>query len=762
MNADLHEAERLLARGMHLVALEPYTKRPKGLNWNASGNRVRAIRREATGYGVLLASNRLVSLDPDDLPKALKGMAALGFDLEKLMDSGVRSISTRPGSGGRSTFQEPEDLGLEWVSFRAKGQSGPFLELRARSPNLQDVIPGSVARDKAGALRSFSYVNARRLDAPPPLPDELLEWWRRLSSDLDFRRDQEERFAAANGLDARRSVSVGGTDNRVVLAFSSRCRGAFNADTEVEELLARHGYADNGERWSAPGASGAPGIRPIPGKEGLWQSDHASDPLMGTFDAWSAFVALDHNGDVQAAEAAFKAGGVRADFAATATESLPPQSLVPTARPADRAKTPSPYPGPMAEIAGEILKTAHVQQEAFATLAAVAAMAAAITPTYALQDGGRLNLYCLGLGTSGSGKDLPRRAAVEVAEECGAAILARPGSGQGLEDALVAGRGMLVEIDEVGHVLAAASGSRAPAHQVALNENLLRLYSAGSTNWRPRILASPRGRPSAASRPIANPCLSIIAFTTPAALGRAIGIGQIEDGLLGRFLFAAADPTALPRRTTVSFEVPVSVKKFWGPQVMDDFLLNVPITVVADPGAQGELEATLLALHQQSQHAATSFAQTLLVRSFEKVARLAGVLAVWTDPRKPIIAADHVVWAKQFVAASNAVMLDFVEHHMHEGQVLAHAARVEQLLDRMLTDKPAGELRPADIDALRQGWVPHSLLLRRSKLPQEDLRRAIEHLHEAELIEIAAVDRPAASGGTRGVRHYRRRAEPAR
>lgn len=37
-------------------------------------------------------------------------------------------------------------------------------------------------------------------------------------------------------------------------------------------------------------AFSAPGILPIPGRDGLWQLDHVRDPLCGTFDAWSARV----------------------------------------------------------------------------------------------------------------------------------------------------------------------------------------------------------------------------------------------------------------------------------------------------------------------------------------------------------------------------------------------------------------------------------------------------------------------------------------
>jgi KaiC/GvpD/RAD55 family RecA-like ATPase len=57
-------------------------------------------------------------------------------------------------------------------------------------------------------------------------------------------------------------------------------------------------------RFAPPTASGKAGVREIPGKDGLWQSDHASDPLFGMFDAWTAHVVLDHGGDQAAAVAA--------------------------------------------------------------------------------------------------------------------------------------------------------------------------------------------------------------------------------------------------------------------------------------------------------------------------------------------------------------------------------------------------------------------------------------------------------------------------
>jgi len=146
---DLSESRRLLSRGLHLVPLHAYQKRPFGDDWNAPHNRVKVIDDSATGYGLLLASNKLCSVDPDNWPLAVRGMKALGFDLNAIMSAGVRTTSTRPGSGGRSAFAEARDL--SWLSFRSK-DVGTVLEFRAFSPNLQDCVPGVVYKDKTGTL----------------------------------------------------------------------------------------------------------------------------------------------------------------------------------------------------------------------------------------------------------------------------------------------------------------------------------------------------------------------------------------------------------------------------------------------------------------------------------------------------------------------------------------------------------------------------------------------------------------------------------
>lgn len=321
---DLAEARRLLAAGMKLVKLHHNSKRPVGEDWNHRP--AAAIDPNATGYGIPLALNGLASIDPDHVEMARAGLAAWGFDLEELMGAGVRTESTRPNSGGRAAFAaDPEGM-ARWLPFRVYDGNGgvvTVLELRDKSENLQDVVPGLVYADqRTGELYTQRYANERRFDDAPALPDEFAKLWRFLSTDDEALREYSERFTQGiidagfdvNGKRPCHVVPMGGGEK---LAFPAPgIRREYNAEHPVEDILERHDYRYHGRlgRWSHPSATGAPGIRPIPGKDGLWQSDHGGDRLHGTFDAWAAHVQLDHGGDLEAAITAYQHQKAAQDF----------------------------------------------------------------------------------------------------------------------------------------------------------------------------------------------------------------------------------------------------------------------------------------------------------------------------------------------------------------------------------------------------------------------------------------------------------------
>lgn len=285
------EARRLLSKGFKLCALHKLSKRPMGNGWQL--NPITVIDDQAGGYGMPLALNGMCSLDPDNLEPAREGLRRCGFDLEELMAAGVRTSSTRPGSGGRSTFRAPPGLGR--IVFSSE-RHGTILELRAGQSNLQDCLPGTVYLGKNDdGPYTQDYANGKTFDDAPQLPAKFLAWWRRMDQDVEFKREQQTLLC---GEGAVLSVS-GGVGKGAKLAFQSGLRRDYNAEHSVEDILARHGYTtDGGGRWAPSTATGAACVRAIPGAEGLWQSDHASDPLCGTFDAWTAFVALDFGGSV--------------------------------------------------------------------------------------------------------------------------------------------------------------------------------------------------------------------------------------------------------------------------------------------------------------------------------------------------------------------------------------------------------------------------------------------------------------------------------
>ena len=313
LKPDLTHAQHLLDAGQHLVVLHKYQKRPVGDDWNV-GPWVEKIKPSATGYGIPLAINKLQSIDPDHYDMCKVGFAAWGFDLDAILAAGVRTVSTRTNSGGRAAFaSDPEEI-CRWLTFSVfspDNKSVTVLELRAKSENLQDVVPGLVYADKhTGELCTQCYANGKTLADRPDVPEDFLKFWRLMSIDDGYLDEQSKIFtdaisAAGFKVNGQRIKHLNTLDRKgSALAYPSAYRQPFNTENTVESVLAEHDYIEVGRgRWTYSAATGSPAIRPIPNRDGLWQSSHGGDPLRGTFDAWTAHVQLAYDGDVDAANA---------------------------------------------------------------------------------------------------------------------------------------------------------------------------------------------------------------------------------------------------------------------------------------------------------------------------------------------------------------------------------------------------------------------------------------------------------------------------
>lgn len=301
------EVDAYLAQGWSLVPLLPGQKRPLGEGWNKPHRLIRTAEEAASafaapgvGVGVHLASSGLCSLDLDDRDKAQQALAAVGLNSDRLIEFGWEITSGKQNKG-RALYRAPAGVALQhrklriplprdqWPEGRPRFQI--VLELRGGAANLQDVLPPSVHPDTGKPYA------AKPLPAVLPLAPGLL---------LDLWRDWDAKLAAmlvALGITPDAFALCMASDDPQHLRHASPARAEYNRTHEVADLLESHGYTQHGKRWAHAGATGGPGIRQIPGKDDLWQSDNFGDPLCGTFDAWTAHVILDHAANVESAYA---------------------------------------------------------------------------------------------------------------------------------------------------------------------------------------------------------------------------------------------------------------------------------------------------------------------------------------------------------------------------------------------------------------------------------------------------------------------------
>lgn len=496
---------------------------------------------------------------------------------------------------------------------------------------------------------------------------------------------------------------------------------AFKAAYDMADLLVKYGYEQSPQNvldWRSPmQTSSTYATRIMTDHDGrqkfvsLSASDadahlglkSANDYRFG--DAFDLFRFFEHRNDFEAALNAAKS--LFAPEVAALPGAIPVEDDLP--------EMPPPFPGEMKQIVDAALAVSAKPQPEYALMAALIGMASACDGHYALPSGARLNLYCLGVGETGTGKDMPQTVVKAIALEAKSLLFGEAGSGQGLEDHLVSYCGAIMVIDEISVMLSAALAKNAPAHLKSAEAMYLKLFSASRSVYITRLLA--KSQKGAASKTIQHPCLSLFGFATPQGLGAALGEGAITGGLLGRMLMAQAHDDVVVRRPYGSFLVPAEVKEKLRQleAAVSDFFMCETERVIGIPDDVDErLNQLIGEFDTKMKCMPTEGERALLARSYEKVERIAGILAVWDNPDKPHISHQMVDWAVAFVHASDANLLSFVGRYMHGSPVHANAARVVEMIKKILKGTISTQ-RPKEAEAIASGYAPQSTLLRACK-----------------------------------------------
>lgn len=153
--------------------------------------------------------------------------------------------------------------------------------------------------------------------------------------------------------------------------------------------------------------------------------------------------------------------------------------------------------------------------------------------------GSRSNLYGFGVAGTGEGKDAARECAKRLLVDAGAEDIIGPeniASDAGLINCVkLADDGRfptLLQLDEAGYLLGAASGADAKPHLAGIIATLLELYTSSGSLFKGKAYGDTKRNLT-----IKNPHCSLWATTTPGRLWSSLTPESIEGGLLGRCLF---------------------------------------------------------------------------------------------------------------------------------------------------------------------------------------------------------------------------------
>lgn len=221
--------------------------------------------------------------------------------------------------------------------------------------------------------------------------------------------------------------------------------------------------------------------------------------------------------------------------------------------------TPSAAGGLLEAIADWTLDGGRKAVPEFAMMTAITFVAAlysrrAVTPT-----GAGLNVYLVGLGSSGLGKGHPLKALRTIASDSdmgGLVNAGNPTADSALERMLRQRPAMAIPWDEFGLVLQAvnARGGASPAGSV--RRALLELYTLSSDMWMGKQYADPK---RADPQPINNPTLSILGMSTPTTFYEGLTSENISDGFMNRITVIHATGTPPRRKAPAMMVTPPSL-----------------------------------------------------------------------------------------------------------------------------------------------------------------------------------------------------------
>lgn len=390
-------------------------------------------------------------------------------------------------------------------------------------------------------------------------------------------------------------------------------------------------------------------------------------------------------------------------------------------------------PGLLGDLARWSLAYAFRPIAEFAQLSALAVLAPLFARRFATPTGLGLNLYLVGLATTGSGKEALIGAPPAALDAAGLGFLIGPGdftSDSAIEVALRARPNFLAPIDEVGEFVGAAQHRNAAGFSRTIRKSLLELHSKSRPDGRWTGKQKADATHDKAADPLYSPSLSILGASTGSGFFESLTESNISDGFINRLVVVQGGragelnldhtrtkvPPALSKALTSAYDL--SSAGNLAPSTARDALSPPKMRHV--PWAHDGAEEAWMAIWDWQRLAEDAGRAGITGRAAANVLVVATLRALARDPDSPGVALGDINWAWEFIQAS----IDTIERGARENM---SGSEFEQLVKA---------IEAAVIKAGADG-LPRSVLLRKRGVARHTpqmVDAAIKRLEDTETV----------------------------
>lgn len=319
---------------------------------------------------------------------------------------------------------------------------------------------------------------------------------------------------------------------------------------DVRSLLVRHGWvplhmSGDNEHWRRPGKAWGTSATLKDFKQFYVFTSSTCLDSQRCYGPFGLYAALEHGGDYAAAAAALRAEGYGGQNGHVVDLSAIVQSTDDDEDDEDEEDDESQpvgqFPeqclkplGLMMEIIEHCLRTSRYPQPELSLAAAICLMGTITGRRVTDEYGTRTNVYVLGLDETGTGKEHARQVNKELLVRAGADRMhgsERVGSHAGIVNAVHETPAILMQLDEIGRLLATMRDPRKAPHLYNCITVLMQLYSSSGTLWKADAYAD-----SKKVKTIDQPHLCVYGTATPDSFWRNLSTENIAEGLVGRLM----------------------------------------------------------------------------------------------------------------------------------------------------------------------------------------------------------------------------------